>query len=337
MNPPRGAGASIGRALLLVCLCIAVRASAADGTAPVIVIDEPLHDFGTVAEGGAARHLFKVRNAGNAPLEIKSVTASCGCTAAAPKEKLIAPGRSGEIDVSFDTRGRPGKNEKVVTIVSNDPKTPTTTVRIKIDVQQMLGFNPPYSFLQGFAGEPVKGEAWLTGKLAGSARPKVTRVEPADAVKVEVAEKRTDGATQRGLRFQLTSRAVGQGTFKVVLATGIPAQPTIDHQVTWLVRGNVEVPATVFLDLARPELKERVIPVSSRRPDFRLKAARVLEGPFNAVLVTGEGRAPAAVKVTTTLPQPPATPVAGKLVIESNDPLEPKKEVSVTVAAVRTR
>jgi hypothetical protein len=312
-------------------------ANAAQSGSPVIVIDKPVHDFGAVPEGGAARHLFKVRNTGKAPLEIKSVTASCGCTAAAPKEKQIAPGGSGEIEVSFDTRGRPGKTEKTVTVASNDPRTPTTILTIKVHVEQLLGFEPTFTFLTGFAGEGVKGETWLSGKLAGDARPRITRVEPQGPTKVQLIERKTDAGPQRGLRFQLAPRTIGQGTFKVVVATGIGERPEVEHQVTWSIRGNVEAPTVVYLDLAQPDLKERVIHVTSRRPDFRLKAARVLDGPFTAQLLPGGEGPRRAVKLTTTQPQPPPSQIAGKLVLESNDPLEPRKEIALTLAAVRSR
>lgn len=313
----------------------AIRAArAAEGPAPVIVVDQPVHDFGVVAEGGPARHLFKVRNTGKAPLEIQNVAASCGCTAAAPKERRIAPGGTGEIEVSFDTRGRSGKVEKTVTVMTNDPKNANKILTIKVDVQRMLGFEPEMTFLSGVAGEPVKGEAWLSGKLAGKARPKIVRTEPAGVgLKVELAEK--PGGGQRGLRIQVPSGAVGQGSARVVLATGIADRPELEHQVSWSVRGNVEAPAMVFIDLGRPEMKERVFQVSSRRPDFKLRSAKVTEGPFLAEVVPGADGARPSIKLRTSLAQPPPQAVSGKLVLESNDPLEPKKQVALTVAAFR--
>src|SRR5262245_49932812 len=83
---------------------------AAEGAQPVITIASPVYDFGTVMEGEPARHKFEVKNTGGAPLDIKSLVASCGCTAAALKQKILAPGDSTEIEVTFDTRGRRGKN-----------------------------------------------------------------------------------------------------------------------------------------------------------------------------------------------------------------------------------
>ena len=40
---------------------------------PVIVVEEPIHDFGRVSQGEAVIHDFRVLNKGTAPLEIKKV------------------------------------------------------------------------------------------------------------------------------------------------------------------------------------------------------------------------------------------------------------------------
>jgi hypothetical protein len=40
---------------------------------PIIEIDEPTYDFKEVSQGETVEHVFKVRNKGTAPLEIKGV------------------------------------------------------------------------------------------------------------------------------------------------------------------------------------------------------------------------------------------------------------------------
>ena len=147
-------------------------------TPPTILVDQPVFDFGKVPEGGVIRHVFKVKNTGGTPLEIKSVSAACGCTAAAPREKQIAPGRTGEIEVKFDTRNRPGRNEKTVTVVSSDPKTPSLTLLIRAEVEQMLFFDQAWSRVGTGSDEAETAEVWLDGKLAGRAKLRIKKLEP---------------------------------------------------------------------------------------------------------------------------------------------------------------
>jgi hypothetical protein len=105
--------------------------------------------------------------------------------------------------------------------------------------------------------------------------------------------------------------------------------------VLWQVRGNIQAPRSIHLDLAQPTQQESVFQVASRLPDFRLAAARVLEGPFQ-VTVMGTGAGTRSVKVATTLAAAPAAFTRGKLVLESNDPLEPRKEILLTLSPRRS-
>jgi hypothetical protein len=62
----------------------------------------------------------RIRNTGNEPLIITNVQVTCGCTT--PKgwaRDPIGPGQSGELTIAFNTAGKFGKQNKVVTIVSN--------------------------------------------------------------------------------------------------------------------------------------------------------------------------------------------------------------------------
>ncbi|GIW73328.1 MAG: hypothetical protein KatS3mg102_2870 [Planctomycetota bacterium] len=70
---------------------------------PRAEFDTTVIDFGTVPHGTVVSRRFGVRNAGDAPLEIVSLKASCGCTAALESKRVLAPGERGEIEVRFDT------------------------------------------------------------------------------------------------------------------------------------------------------------------------------------------------------------------------------------------
>jgi hypothetical protein len=87
---------------------------------PVITWKESSYDFGDIRAGEKVEHTFVFTNTGNEPLIITNVQVTCGCTT--PKgfpRDPIAPGQSGEITVAFNSTGRVGKQNKVVTVVSN--------------------------------------------------------------------------------------------------------------------------------------------------------------------------------------------------------------------------
>jgi len=77
------------------------------------------HDFGQVKEGNKVVCVFEAINTGDADLLFQNVSASCGCTMPKYDKKPIRPGNKGAIEVTFDTKGRPGIQRKTVLVVSN--------------------------------------------------------------------------------------------------------------------------------------------------------------------------------------------------------------------------
>ena len=77
------------------------------------------YNFGTINEGEKAKHSYSFTNVGSKPLIIQNAKASCGCTVPTYAKEPVAPGETGTIDVVFDSKGRPGKVSKTVTITAN--------------------------------------------------------------------------------------------------------------------------------------------------------------------------------------------------------------------------
>jgi hypothetical protein len=87
---------------------------------PEIQFTDTVVDLGNLVEGQSARAMYAFRNTGNAPLVIADVSTSCGCTVARnwPREPLQR-GEERFIEVTFDSRKRPGANEKSIFVVTN--------------------------------------------------------------------------------------------------------------------------------------------------------------------------------------------------------------------------
>ncbi|MDE0535611.1 DUF1573 domain-containing protein [Tenacibaculum sp. L6] len=79
-------------------------------------------DYGKVALGSEGKRVFEFTNVGDAPLIIKDIISTCGCTVPSKPEKPIMPGEKGEIEVSYDTK-KPGGFSKAITIISNAKKS----------------------------------------------------------------------------------------------------------------------------------------------------------------------------------------------------------------------
>ncbi|WP_346857121.1 DUF1573 domain-containing protein [uncultured Draconibacterium sp.] len=102
--------------------------------APVASFEPTTFDFGDMNQGDKKEHTFSLTNNGKTDLLIRRVRSSCGCTAVAPSTKVIAPGETAPIKVTFDSRGKRGRQSKSITVITNDPNTPTSTLRISSNV-----------------------------------------------------------------------------------------------------------------------------------------------------------------------------------------------------------
>ncbi|HKK89258.1 MAG TPA: DUF1573 domain-containing protein [Saprospiraceae bacterium] len=109
-------------------------AEQAMGPSTTVEFEESEWDFGKITDGDKVQHNFQFTNTGSEPLTIKNAKGSCGCTVPEWPREPIAPGESGEIKVEFNSKKKPGKQTKRVTITANT-EPPQSYLTIKADVQ----------------------------------------------------------------------------------------------------------------------------------------------------------------------------------------------------------
>jgi hypothetical protein len=114
------------------------------GPTTSVKFDQDTYDWGKVMDGDKVTHVFKFKNTGNEPLIISNAKGSCGCTVPEWPKDAIAPGKSGEIKVVFDSKGKGavgGKEDsKRVTITANtDPVETYLTIKGKVDKKEEAG------------------------------------------------------------------------------------------------------------------------------------------------------------------------------------------------------
>ena len=97
-----------------------------------IKFTETIIDYGIIENGEDGNRTFVFKNTGNSPLVFTRIFSSCGCTIPKKPEKPVMPGKSGEIQVSYDTK-RTGIFQKAITVRSN-AKTANVILRIKGEV-----------------------------------------------------------------------------------------------------------------------------------------------------------------------------------------------------------
>ena len=97
---------------------------------PIIQILEDSFDFGDLKEGESVTHNFIIKNIGEERLIISSAKGSCGCTIPSWPKEPILPGDEAEVQVTFNSIGRKGKQRKTVTLITNSiPNTKVLTIK----------------------------------------------------------------------------------------------------------------------------------------------------------------------------------------------------------------
>ncbi|MDW3193093.1 MAG: DUF1573 domain-containing protein [Cytophagales bacterium] len=86
---------------------------------PMIVFVEDAWEFGDIHQGDKVEHTFEFENAGTEPLILSNVLTTCGCTASDWPREPIAPGELASLKVTFNSAGKIGMQNKIITIVSN--------------------------------------------------------------------------------------------------------------------------------------------------------------------------------------------------------------------------
>ncbi|HMM12900.1 MAG TPA: DUF1573 domain-containing protein [Bacteroidales bacterium] len=100
---------------------------------PEITFAKTEHDFGRLIQGEQVVYVFKFTNTGSSDLLVSKVSASCGCTASKYTREPVKPGSEGKIEVTFDSNGQRGIQNKTITVLTNG-KPQTTVLRIKAQV-----------------------------------------------------------------------------------------------------------------------------------------------------------------------------------------------------------
>lgn len=95
------------------------RSNAQSGNIPEFKFEESKYDFGDITQGEVVEHFFEFTNTGGAPLIISNVITTCGCTAPTWPKDPVKPGEKGKIKIVFNSTGKIGRQNKVVTIISN--------------------------------------------------------------------------------------------------------------------------------------------------------------------------------------------------------------------------
>jgi len=108
--------------ILILFLSICVSSAMAQAK---MEIKDAKKSFGFVKKGELVKLDYEISNTGTEPLMITEAEVSCSCTTVDFPKQPIAPGQTAKVTVNFDTKTVYDRQDRVVLLKSNDPKSPS--------------------------------------------------------------------------------------------------------------------------------------------------------------------------------------------------------------------
>jgi len=214
--------------------------------APRIHFLQDTFDFGTMYQEEEVCFSFAFRNAGQGTLKVEKVNSSCGCTAALPDKRELAPGEQGEIKITFRSGSMQGRVTKHVYVESNDPLRPRVTLTITGEIRREVEITPRGVFVGSIQpGETIERSVEIRPVAVKEFKIlQVSTNHPALHVEkpVRLADVPASGAGERG-GYRLTIRfgpaaEPGRVNAKVIVRTDLEHA----RELTIAVYGRVAEP-----------------------------------------------------------------------------------------------
>ncbi len=335
-------------ALALVALTALSAQTARAGTGPRLKLPVRQVDLGQVVQGAVVETRLRLENAGDAPLVVARAEPSCGCTVVDGLPGPIPPGGAADLVLRFDSSERLGPQHLTVALLVNDPTQTDrgagcALVVLEADVRTHVRLVPDGAFFGEWVRTPAGAETVVTLAPADPADPAARGLAPRvvgplpDGVEAAVdAERGPQGEARLRVRLRPDVPA-GELFARLVVETGLAAQPRIVVPVVAIVGGRVAGPRVVELhDVVRAAGAERRCALERRDGEAGPIPVLAVRCPSPHVRATVEVAGGRTELVVTVVPDAPPGPFATVVEVVLDDPADPLLVIPV-VGSVRPR
>ena len=111
-------------------------------TAPKIIFDQVVHDFGLVGPETTSLYEFTFKNTGTGTLRIEGIEPACGCTVPSLDKTEYAPGETGTLAVKYISDSQFGPTTKQLVVRTNDPANPQVTLAVNAKIAAKIDYEP---------------------------------------------------------------------------------------------------------------------------------------------------------------------------------------------------
>ncbi len=294
---------------------------------PQIVVEPMEHDFGDIVQGDVVKFTFKVRNEGDAPLEI-TARPSCGCVTP-HYDRVIQPKQEGVIEAELRSAGFRGAQIKTIQVTTNDPDQPNLTLRLTANIKTAFEVRPSETLTVALKdNEPTVQEVEI---VSNTDEPLEVQQVTTTATYAKAEAQRLDDKRQKVVITINPDAPPGRTNFAVIARTKSQRTPQININVM-CEKGIIVTPNSVFFGVITPQTQlpvERIVTLTRRDKGFQIRKISaddpaievshesMEEGKQHRLIVRYKGGWPAGI-------------AQHKLTIETDDPNQPTLQITLT-------
>ena len=214
---------------------------------PSVLCPQPTCDFGAVYPDSVIQHSFVLTNRGSRLVNITKVNATCGCTKALMATNQIAAGKTAELNVVINFKGRRGHLLKSIYVDTDDPGTSSLRLEVKGTVLVPIEVQPEgVHFGTVGVGGTVEREVLLSA--VGTNVFHVGSVSSSSTALSARCETLEEGKRYRIRISSEGPRSYGSTMASVRVETDNTRMPQVDIPVAAFVAGDiVAVPAILLV------------------------------------------------------------------------------------------
>lgn len=293
---------------------------------PLAFTETPEYDFGKALGGSEIKHTFTLKNIGQKPLKILSVTETCACTATVLSQHEIPTGGTGSISAVLTVPSRNEHVQESLMVLTNDPTQSTLTLTLKG---------------QAFIPLTTFPERLTLGNQKPLQAPLTKRVSLHLQDDVEILSVRTDSEhlkatleTVNDIPYVmvklLPTLSVGQFSHNLLVDYTYQGQQTTHNLIVFgQILGDLHVaPSRLFFGLIKePETVSKTITISARDAQpFKITSVKSdTKGiVFKITMDESKARAQVTVSIAPTAKQ---GELSGDIVIHTSSTIQPTLRV----------
>ncbi len=292
---------------------------------PVISCAETKFDFGKLTQGKKLDHEFIIENKGTAMLNIMSVQPSCGCTAAAPAQNSVEPGKMTTIKATFDSSRFEGVVHKMINVSSNDPDHPVFPLELTGTIVKLFETVPNFVDFQR-VNKTSSFETQFTVRGLEGHKPNITSVTLDGEIPFDASFAKRPDSDEYVVTLKLKAGLEPRGVSgSVIVNLDDPDMPKLQVPIRGQITGDISFfpPKIMFGTLKAKDVMARKVLLTIDNPQVKIESAESDPPIFSTTISPRPGGGNITEVQIQVKENAPAGPVQGTVKIHTTSKEKP--------------